>query len=111
MSTKSLDIIAIEQGEIPMEKIPVSILLWSKYNHYVIDIQLRLEKEYGLIDAEHDIIGCAEIRGKLFESDIEEIEDKYIEIVGVFKDSDFPKRPFQKEEEADLPMLPGEVGT
>ena len=110
MYTQSLDIINTKQGENPMKKIPVSILLWSKYNHYVVDILLRLEKDYKLTKATHNIIGCAEIKGKIYEKDIDEIEKNFHEIVGVFKDSDFPKRPINTEDET-LPLLPGEIAS
>lgn len=110
MTTKSLDTIKIEEGDTTMEeKIPVSILLWSKWNHYVIDVMLRLEQRYNLTEAEHDTIGCAEIRGKIYEKDIETIEHNFHEIAGVFKDSDFPKKPFKRADDEELPALSGEV--
>jgi hypothetical protein len=93
-----------------MEKIPVSILLWIKYSHLLEETVDKLKRFYKMEVTAYDVVGCGEIRGSIFEKDIKSIEENLLAVNGVFKDSDFPKRPPIQAELEISGFLPGNMG-
>jgi len=103
------NLIIEEERGINMQKIPVSILIWKKYEYKTLQIKYSLIKKNGFENVTEEYIGGPSLHGNLWEDQFDKIEKKYPEIVGIFKDSEYPKTTAKEMERLSLPLLPGDL--
>lgn len=97
------------KGHNQMKKVPVSVILWSRYQVRTLDVKMHLKETYGMEVTEVEYTGVPTIWGLLAKEHFKEVEEIQ-EIIGVFTEEEFPKPTVEERSEELLPLLPGEVG-